>query len=415
MLLNDTLRARVARITFVFILVLFCLSAGCGKEKATKPKENQAPVACFDVNPEMGNTETVFEFDASCSHDDEDPVDLLRVRWDWESDGQFDTDWMLSKVATHRYTTTGTKRATLFVKDTYGLTDTTQFHVTVEIAKPQLILVPAGTFEMGDGEQCRTKRNVTLTRSYYLGKYEVTNQHYRDALQWAYDRGLVTVSGTSVLDNLGSEKVTLLRLPGYATWCRISFNNGIFSVRQGYEDCPVIAVSWYGAAAYCNWLSMIEGFTPAYDHETWRCNGGNPYAAEGYRLPTDAEWEYAARYDDGRLYPWGNEEPTCDRCNFNYCQREAVAVGSYQLGKSKLGFYDMAGNVEEYCNDFWQCGFGSSPVVDPCGPESGNERIRRGGCWTSSRELYMRSTSRYDIVPTSTVPYLGFRIARTAQ
>jgi formylglycine-generating enzyme required for sulfatase activity len=85
------------------------------------------------------------------------------------------------------------------------------------------------------------------------------------------------------------------------------------------------------------------------------------------------------------------------------------------LGKSKLGLYDMAGNVEEYCNDFWQCWVWYETGVDPCGPESGDQRIRRGGGWSSPGELYIRSTYRLDIVPTSALSDLGFRIARTAR
>jgi formylglycine-generating enzyme required for sulfatase activity len=190
----------------------------------------------------------------------------------------------------------------------------------------------------------------------------------------------------------------------------------------GYDpaDHPVKEVSWYGAVRYCDWLSMESGLPRAYDHSgDWSCNGGDPYGAQGYRLPTDAEWEYAAQYDDERIYPWGNEAPDCSRCNFydyygsgEYCVGWTSPVGSYPAAPLALGLYDMAGNLWEWCNDWWVCDLGTGPVTDPVGPGSGTYRVVRGGAWGGDNGALLCAYREYDY-PSFTSGFIGFRVART--
>ena len=289
------------------------------------------------------------------------------------------------------------------------------------LQRPRMILVQAGSFTMGDGVAlCGVdERDVTLTNAFYLGRYEVTNDEYIAALQWAYDNGHVTATSGSVTDNLDGSLAELVDLddPG----SEIAFSGGVFSlVDAGHGSTngnhPVKEVSWHGSVAYCDWLSMMEGLPRAYDHSTWECNGGNPYGATGYRLPTDAEWEYAAQYDDERIYPWGGEAPDCSRANHDggNCVGWTSPVGSYPGGPDILGelLYDMAGNVMEWCNDWHTCSLGTASATNPAGPSSGAHRVFRGGGWGGWVD-YLRCARRAGNYPAFKSEYLGFRCARS--
>jgi formylglycine-generating enzyme required for sulfatase activity len=205
--------------------------------------------------------------------------------------------------------------------------------------------------------------------------------------------------------------------------CEIAFSNGVFGIHDAGHginpDHPVKQVTWHGAAAYCDWLSLKEGLPQAYDHGTWRCNGADPYRAQGYRLPTDAEWEYAAQYHDERIYPWGNEEPDCARANGGDppCMSWTTPVGSYPAEKTigGRGLYDMAGNMMEWCNDWFQCQATPRPT-DPPGPSSGSKwRVLRGGSSTSDATWFRCSARFWTVYGAFTWgrPIYGFRIART--
>jgi len=285
---------------------------------------------------------------------------------------------------------------------------------------PPMVTVPAGVFTMGDGvSSCGAQQHeVTLTRAFYLGAREITNQEYLEAVQWAKDQGYVTVTTASVSDNLDGGTEELLDLNGD---CEIAFSDGTFTIRDvGHginPDNPVMEVTWYGAARYCDWLSLQAGLPRAYQHSgDWACNGGDPYGALGYRLPTDAEWEYAAQWDDERIYPWGNEEPDCSRVNFYpgyFCVGWTSPVGSYPHAPAVLGLSDMAGNVWDWCNDWWTCDLGTAPVTDPAGPITGIRRVHRGGSWGNDDE-YMRCADRNVYYsPQESSHSLGFRVART--
>ena len=297
---------------------------------------------------------------------------------------------------------------------------------------PRMVFVPSGTFIMGDGEvPCGSdERQVTLTRDFWLGQYEVTNAQYRALLQWAYNRGYVTADSSSVRDNLDGSTEKLLDLDDNGS--EFAFSDGVFSLREadlaleqayphGYDPSnhPVIEVSWYGAVSYCDWLSLGAGLSRAYDHSTWLCGGGDPYSAEGYRLPTDAEWEHAAQWDDERIYPWGNETPTCSLANFDdngLCVGWTAPVGLYPAGiQPNLSdpIYDLAGNMFEWANDWHRCDLGTLPEADPVGPGSSSFRVVRGGSWDASAP-FQRVSFRGDQYPYGSYSYIGFRPARSS-
>jgi sulfatase modifying factor 1 len=236
-------------------------------------------------------------------------------------------------------------------------------------------LVPAGEFEMGaEGEVAdhdeAPKHKVSLD-AFYIGKFEVSNRDY--AL-------FVKATGRKPPENED---------PKYSLWRGNSLLDGV-------ADLPVVNVSWDDAAAYCRWI--------------------------GGRLPTEAEWEKAARGTDGRAYPWGNDPVTGNRTNYsieNVTFWEGPAtlakVHQYDFGRSPYGAYEMAGNVWEWVQDWYDEGYyKNSPAHNPQGPSEGKERIVRGGAWHSN-PAHIRSANRNKHLPADRRVYIGVRCAKDAQ
>lgn len=243
---------------------------------------------------------------------------------------------------------------------------------------------------------------------------EVTNGQYMAALQWAYDNDHVTVS-TNVLDNMDGSTAEILDLSDAD--CQITFSNGTFST--AYPQSPVVEETWYGAAAFCDWMSLIEGYPRAYDHGDWRCNNGAPYAATGYRLPTEAEWELACRAGTTTRFSTGDCLNAATEANFDGnepypgCEAgpylgQAAIVGSYQANDWQL--YDLHGNVWEWCDD-WYGDYGGN-ATDPVGSTTGSRRILRGGIWRSGADE-CRSAYRINREPSEPNDRFGFRPVRT--
>ena len=282
------------------------------------------------------------------------------------------------------------------------------------------VLIPAGTFQMGSpldelGRQIdETEHQVTLTQGFYCQTTEVTNQQYMEMAQWAYDHGYVTATSASLRDNLDGSTQELLDLDGV---CEISFSGGAFTVDAGKEDHPVLEVTWYGSVAYCDWLSLQQGLPRAYSHSTWQCNGGNPYTATGYRLPTEAEWEYACRagsttaFANGPITDIACNDPNLDQVGW-YCGNAGGWTHPVaQKNPNGWGLYDMHGNLYEWCND-WYALYGGT-VTDPTGPGTGSHRVFRGGSWSHSARG-CRSADRYSSYPVLSSDYLGFRSVRSS-
>jgi formylglycine-generating enzyme required for sulfatase activity len=227
-----------------------------------------------------------------------------------------------------------------------------------------MALVPEGQFWMGvDGsiglEDERPRHKVWLD-SYSLDLYEVTVSRYARFLAasgrpapWLWDTADLRIHG----------------------------------------DRPVIGVDWYDADAYCRWA--------------------------GKRLPTEAEWEKAARGGDERAYPWGNEVPTAQMANFALGARFSYSqvlmpVGHYEKAKSPYGIYDLAGNVWEWVQDWYEGDYYErSPERNPTGPEHGQFKVLRGGAW-SELPKYLLAYGRFKLLPTVRNSYTGFRCAKSA-
>lgn len=158
-----------------------------------------------------------------------------------------------------------------------------------------------------------------------------------------------------------------------------------------YTSHPVVQVSWHDAVSFCKWLSDRTGVA--------------------FRLPTEAEWEKAARGSDGRIYPWGNRPPTPSHANYNDMVGGTTPVGSYPAGVSPYGAYDMIGNVWEWCYDWYDAAyFKSSPPRDPTGPVEGELRVYKGGAYGVDRPWGLRCADRYGFYPYGRYTGVGFRV-----
>jgi formylglycine-generating enzyme required for sulfatase activity len=154
-------------------------------------------------------------------------------------------------------------------------------------------------------------------------------------------------------------------------------------------DLPVSYVSWFQADTYCR-------------------------AQPGGSLPTEAQWEKAARGTDDRIYPWGDDPPTCELANFADCGGAVVPVGMYPAGASPYGALDMAGNVAEWVDDWYDAGFYAvSPSEQPTGPTTGTDKIKRGGDY-SRDAVDVRASRRGTPPPGDTEAEKGFRCAYPA-
>ncbi len=281
-----------------------------------------------------------------------------------------------------------------------------------------LVTISPGSFTMGsEVNSDETPHEVTLTGSLQMSNTEVTNAQMVSALQYAYNYGYITSNHSYVYDALDGSTEVLLMLSGMTPVSKISFANGTFSTTAPNQ--PVINIKWYGAAAYCDWLSLQEGLTRAYNHGNWSCNSGDPYAAMGYRLPTEAEWEYSCRANTETHYytgdcldantqaNFGGDQPYGD-CEESQDLNHIVDVSSYPA--NPWGLYDMHGNVREWCNDYFSPYSGDE--TNPVGGPSHFERVVRGGCYFEDG-YKNRSANRFGLAVGQNINATGLRIVRS--
>jgi formylglycine-generating enzyme len=227
-----------------------------------------------------------------------------------------------------------------------------------EFFRPALVRIPEGWFLMGSetGRDNEKPVHRVWIDSFWLAACQVSNAQY-------------------------AQYLVASAAPAPPFWSDCNFN---------HPQQPVVAVSWFEASAYCEWLSSVSG--------------------RRFRLPTEAEWERAARCDvDGKLYPWGNEPPqTLPDYNSRWLNGPEP-VGRY--APNAFGLHDICDNVHEWCSDWYQPDYYAvSPEYNPRGPETGTRRASRGGSWRHHIKV-SRCAARSSIPPEFQYADYGFRVA----
>jgi len=239
----------------------------------------------------------------------------------------------------------------------------------VNLILPEMVLIHGGTFNMGceNGSSDEKPVHSVTLKSFYMGKYEVTNSEF-----------------CVFLNSVGNYEVDGKLIFEKSDGIRGGRGPGSFDVVPGYEDFPVVNITWYGAERFCQWLKTNTG--------------------EKYRLPSEAEWEYACRGGADTLYYWGNEM-NGDYCWYNDNSDKGIHKKGEKLPNA-FGLYDMTGNVWEWCNDDYGLYSADGTMVN-----KGSSRVLRGGCF-SSAPYYCRVSARYFSLPVHYDYNTGFRVVK---
>ena len=277
-------------------------------------------------------------------------------------------------------------------KDVGGKTKSPPRELTVDLGKGvklEMVLIPAGEFLMGSAESddnawsCEKPRHrVRITKPFYLGQYPVTLGEFLTFYRDANYKMEMERDGQE--DYGHEEKGAFVKSASFRPWApgwKVEMNH------------PVVWVTWNDATAFCEWLSRKEGKT--------------------YRLPTEAEWEYACRAGSTTRYSFGDSQN--DLGDYAWYGSKG-GIGTHSVGgkrRNAWGLYDMHGNVWQWCADWFDSNYyAGSPEDDPKGPDSGASRVSRGGSWCYVAEGCRAANRTYGGAPEHRADSLGFRVAR---
>ena len=263
------------------------------------------------------------------------------------------------------------------------------------------LLIAAGAFLMGDdrADDDAKPRHEVFVNSFLIDRYPVTKGEYGEFL-----------ADPDGLEWLPDEVYRRYSVP-YALCDWYDSGDGRVVPPTGEWDHPVVNVNWFAAVAFCNWRSKRDDLEPVYVF-SGNLSLADDFTKRGWRLPTEAQWEKAARGGKTGPFPWDGELTPQD-ANYNKHYRGTTPVGRFR--PNDFGLYDALGNVKEWCHDRHgqstyrrRCG---SEVRNPTGPEAGNTRVFRGGSWLD-RVKWITVYKRGRLPPQNTNPDFGFRCVR---
>jgi formylglycine-generating enzyme required for sulfatase activity len=439
--------------------ILMGILAVPGCREASVPAVSSAPSASFTFSPDSPVVNQSVQFtDASTGNP---------VSWSWSfGDGGSSA----LQNPSHAYTAAGTFTVNLTVSNASGSNGTSRSLVCRPASKAAEVLVPGGEFQMGDHygfvdpshPSDELPIHLVKVGSFYMATTHTTNQQFLEFLNSARSSGIIEVRNNVVYAVGGNDIYYYTNQ--YASYYSIGFNGVVFSIVDFRANHPVVGVMWCGAAAYCNWLSLQKGRQTCYDLTTWVCD----FTKNGFRLPTEAEWEYAARGGQTAPYynyPWGNDQDIAkanwpnskdpyegtDPSSYPWTTPVGFYDGSLRLkseynwpgsvsayqtanGANGFGLYDMAGNAWQLVNDWYgQNYYSVSPYDNPKGPDEGflmpdgrPYRGMRGGNWyngyttTGVNDGHSRVSNRNPSYyrgpqdPNHPWYHVGFRVARNS-